>query len=61
MYRQYEDPRKLQEILDNEMERVNAPGYEMDEFDWERIQDLKDRINFAWQDEEYDMMMACES
>lgn len=58
MYRQYEDPRKLEEELARVKEEyqrfLDAGG--VDEFgDWyERISDLEDRINFAWQDEEYD-------
>ena len=57
MYRAYEDPRKLQKQLDDELERLEMQkleGYEPDEFDYERIENLRERINFAWQDEEYD-------
>ena len=61
MYRQYEDPRKLQEQLDEELKRISEEGYEPDEFDYERIEDLKERINFAWQDEEYDENYARET
>lgn len=31
-----------------------ARGEELDEFDYERIMDLKERICFAWQDEEFE-------
>lgn len=62
MYRQYEDPRKLQEQLDNlkeEFQRRQSLG-ELDPYDYEdyalEIHDLEERINFAWQDEEYDEM-----
>ena len=62
MYRQYEDPRKLQEQLDNlkeEFQRRKSLG-ELDPYDYEdyalEIHDLEERINFAWQDEEYDDM-----
>ena len=54
MYRQYEDPRKLEKELAKELARINKPGYEPDDYDWERIEELKDRINFAWQDDEYE-------
>ena len=62
MYRQYEDPRKLQEKLNNlreEFHRKQSIG-ELDPYDYEdyilEIHDLEERINFAWQDEEYDDM-----
>ena len=54
MYRQYEDPRKLQDQLDQWLE--THPEDTWDEYDYETYMDLKDRINFAWQDEEYDEM-----
>lgn len=54
MYRQYEDPYKLEKELEKELARINEPGYEPDDFDWERIQNLKERIIFAWQDDEYE-------
>ncbi|MBR5948193.1 MAG: hypothetical protein IKZ82_06040 [Clostridia bacterium] len=57
MYRAYEDPWKLQEQLEEEEQRQAqrvAEGGELDDFDYERIADLKERINFAWQDQEYD-------
>lgn len=55
MYRQYEDPRKLEKQLDEWLE--NHPNHdEWDEYDYESYGELKDRINFAWQDDEYDEM-----
>lgn len=54
MYRQYEDPRKLQDQLDSWLE--THPEDTWDEYDYETYTDLKERINFAWQDEEYDEM-----
>ena len=57
MYRQYEDPRELHRQVREEQERQKAKvarGEELDDFDFERLQDLKDRENFAWQDEEAD-------
>lgn len=58
MYRQYEDPRKLEQELDAMKAKFSAPGYEMDEYDYEALESLKERVNFAWQDEEYDEMCA---
>ena len=54
MYRQYEDPRKLQDQLDSWLE--THPKDTWDDYDYETYTDLKERINFAWQDEEYDEM-----
>ena len=57
MYRAYEDPWKLQEQLEEEERRQAqrvAEGGELDDLDYERIADLKERVNFAWQDQEYD-------
>ena len=52
MYRQYEDPHKLETQLAELKEQLaNDPN------DIElaiSIAELKDRINFAWQDDEYD-------
>ena len=58
MYRQYEDPYKLQVQLKKTEELLAQARME----DWDEeeiyylqqdIYDLKDRINFAWQDIEY--------
>lgn len=57
MYRQYENPHSLETQLREEKERQAAKvarGEELDEFDYERIADLNDRICFAWQDEEFE-------
>lgn len=59
MYRQYENPWELEEELSKlEYELSMA---ECDDADIDiivdikiEIEELKDRINFAWQDEEYD-------
>lgn len=59
MFRRYEDPRKLEKQLEEELARQEARkanGEELDEFDFERIEGLKERINFAWQDDEYDAL-----
>lgn len=60
MYRQYEDARalenKLQEVK-NDFEMKKALGL-LEPYDYEDyymyMADLRERINFAWQDEEYD-------
>ena len=63
MYRQYENPRLLQAQLDNieaEFADITASGAVDDELYFyyhDKIAELKDRINFAWQDDEYDMAM----
>lgn len=58
MYRNYESPTTLQEKLDNvtaEYNRLLHTGkldvYEQIDYEME-IADLKERINFAWQDDE---------
>lgn len=64
MYRSYEDPYKLQKELDEELDKLEAmkqEGYEPDEYDYERIENLKERINFAWQDDEYEADYAREN
>jgi hypothetical protein len=59
MYRQYEDPVELQKRLDERKEDLRkayatgADVYEIMDIELE-IEELKDRINFAWQDDEYD-------
>lgn len=57
MYRTYEDPYKLEELLSEAEERLaNAIARDEDNLEdyYLDVQDLKDRINFAWQDDEYD-------
>lgn len=58
MYRQYENPYTLEEKLaelENELQQAYASGAddELEDLEFE-IAELKDRINFAWQDDEYD-------
>ena len=58
MYRQYENPGKLEAQLKELQEERTAAVLDGDEdrvvsLD-EDIAELKDRINFAYQDEEYD-------
>lgn len=47
MYRQYEDPRTLEQMLTDAQARNDGSPEAAEE-----IADLKERINFAWQDEE---------
>ena len=59
MYRQYENPYTLEkqlEELEAELQKAYALGTDMEDLiDLQiDIADLKDRINFAWQDIEYD-------
>lgn len=52
MYRQYENPRALEERLEEAKRRLaKNPD---DEDLCNEVAELKERINFAWQDEEYD-------
>lgn len=58
MYRRYEDPYKLEEKLAKAKEALksinpNTHWYEYIDL-CNYVQELKDRINFAWQDIEYD-------
>lgn len=59
MYRSYENPFKLEEQLREAREEYNrrkAAGesaYDMVELAME-INELEERVNFAWQDDEYD-------
>lgn len=58
MYRQYEDPAMLEERLDRlDIEMQDAIAHEDEELQIriaEEIAETKDRLNFAWQDDEYD-------
>lgn len=59
MYRQYENPYELEkqlEELKEELHKAYALGadvYELEDLEL-TIAELKERINFAWQDDEYD-------
>lgn len=67
MYRQYEDPYVLQEQLDKVKEEFNKRKElgELEPYDYEdyamEIADLEERINFAWQDDEYESNYAREN
>lgn len=52
MYRNYEDPYALEEMLKEAEERLAQDP--LNEGLQEDIAELRDRVNFAWQDEEYD-------
>ena len=64
MYRQYENPTELQCALDNlqaQFDDLVASGKVDDDTYYDlraRICDLQDRINFAWQDIEYEEAQA---
>lgn len=54
MYRQYEDPHRLQQLLDEaKLRLIRADVYEAENI-YEEIADLEERLNFAWQDDECD-------
>lgn len=52
MYRQYEDPYKLERQLEEAQQRL-AENPDDEDYALE-VAELKERINFAWQDDEYD-------
>ena len=52
MYRQYENPNALEERLEEAKRRLAENPYDEDLAN--EVAELKDRINFAWQDDEYD-------
>ena len=60
MYRRYENPWKLQEQLEEARPRLeearNDPDYEPADMIWlyEDVISLEERVNFAWQDDEYE-------
>lgn len=55
MYRQYENPYQLEKQLTELKERESKTTDE-DELMYlaQEIAELKDRVNFAWQDDEYE-------
>ena len=52
IYRNYENPRTLEDMLEDAKRRLAENPYDEDLV--LEVQDLKERINFAWQDDEYD-------
>ena len=59
MYRAYENPAALQKMLEDAERRLSdaqAAG-DYDCYDlFMDVEELRDRANFAWQDDEYDEM-----
>ena len=55
MYRQYEDPYTLKKRLAEAKEKLaNCDSDYEREYFAQVVADLKDRVNFAWQDDEYE-------
>ena len=52
MYRQYEDPYALEQQLAEAKERLAENPYDEDLA--LEVHELEERINFAWQDDEYE-------
>ena len=52
MYRQHENPHTLELQLESIL--VRCKEYGTSPYDYEKIMELEERINFAYQDEEYD-------
>lgn len=52
MYRQYENPKTLEERLEEAQKRLAENPYDEDLAN--EVAELKERVNFAWQDDEYD-------
>ena len=62
MYRQYENPWKLEKRLAEAKEKLAncTEDYEREYFA-EIVADLEERVNFAWQDNEYEEDYAHEN
>ena len=52
MYRQYENPHTLEAQLTEAKQRLAENPYDEDLVN--EVAELNERINFAWQDDEYD-------
>lgn len=52
IHRQYEDPRTLEDQLEDAKRRLAENPYDEDLV--LEVEELKERVNFAWQDDEYD-------
>lgn len=52
MYRRYENPHTLEERLEDAKRRLSENPYDEDLV--LEVAELKERVNFAWQDDEYD-------
>ena len=61
MYRQYENPYKVERLLhEAKTAYENAKKYDPDDTDLlaslaQDVAELEERLNFAWQDDEYEM------
>ncbi len=53
MCRQYEDPYKLEKQLAKAKELLAENPYDEDLVN--KVAELEERVNFAWQDDEYEM------
>ena len=51
-HRQYENPHTLEDMLEDAKRRLAENPYDEDLAN--EVAELKERVNFAWQDEEYD-------
>lgn len=64
IYRQYEDPHDVEKMLENAKARYEQAKQENPEDDDRlidlclEIESLKDRVRFAWEDQEYDEQYA---
>lgn len=60
MYRAYEDPFKLEDMLAEAEARLEEAYRSGDDIaiEWaaQDVHELKERVNFAWQDDEYDSL-----
>ena len=68
MYRQYENPYKVQKLLAEAEAELDRAKQETSDEDYDRLIDLcnevealKERLNFAWQDEEFDEQYSMEN
>ena len=67
MYRQYEDPRALEKRLEDAKTALEeAKHEEVVDFEWlcelaERVSELEERVNFAWQDDEFEANCRAEA
>ena len=57
MYRQYEDPYKIQKRfadVQQELEEASINGADLDMLKelYDEVESLRERLNFAWQDDE---------
>ena len=59
MYRRYEDPYALEKQLEEAKQRLAENPYDEDLVN--EVAELEERVNFAWQDDEYDEDYAREN